>query len=80
MARRSNRMERRDNYEKALREEEDDLRASMSRNRAVVEVSGDGHAGSGETLAKEVTARKHTPIAPRWARAKREADKKKEPR
>jgi 23S rRNA pseudoU1915 N3-methylase RlmH len=73
-------MERRDNYEKALREEEDALRASMSRNRAAVEASGDGDPTSGETLAKEVKATKQTPIAPRWARAKREADKKKKSR
>ncbi|MFZ3266703.1 MAG: hypothetical protein WA172_22050 [Terriglobales bacterium] len=73
MAKRSNRMERRDNYEKALREEEDALRTSMTRNRTVV------GAGS-EVSDKSTKAAKHTPIAPRWARAKRELDKKKKPR
>ena len=73
MARRSNRMERRDNYEKALREEEDALRASMTRNRAT-----DG--GGIEIPDKSIKPAKHTPIAPRWARAKRELEKKKKPR
>ncbi len=73
MARRSNRMERRDNYEKALREEEEALRASMTRNRTVV------GAGS-EVSDKSAKAAKPTPIAPRWARAKRELEKKKKPR
>jgi hypothetical protein len=66
-------MERRDNYEKALREEEDALKVSMTRNRAVVGVSG-------EALDKGSTPSKPSPIAPRWAKAKREADKKKKPR
>ena len=73
MARRSNRMEKRDNYEKALREEEEALRASMTRNGTVA-VAG------GEVMDKKTTATKPTPIAPRWAKAKREADKKKKPR
>ncbi len=73
MARRSNRMERRDNYEKALREEEEALRASMPGNRTV--------AGAGSEIPdKSTKAAKHKPIAPRWARAKRELDKKKKPR
>ena len=59
-------MERRDNYEKALREEEEALRASMGKNRAAV--------GAGDEAAP-----KQTPIAPRWARAKQEKDKKKKP-
>lgn len=66
-------MERRDNYEKALREEEEALRASMPKNRPTV-------AMPGETLDKNPAAPKQTPIAPRWARAKREADNKKKPR
>ena len=66
-------MERRDNYEKALREEEDALRASMTRNRVIAGVGG-------EALDKNTPSAKPTPIAPRWARAKREADKKKKPR
>ena len=73
MAKRSNRMERRNNYEKALREEDEALKASMGKNRAVVGVGG-------EAPDKTMTAAKPTPIAPRWARAKREADKKKKPR
>jgi hypothetical protein len=64
MAKRSNRMERRDNYEKALREEEEALLASMGKKPAALEGS--------ETV--EIA---HTPIAPRWARAQREKDKKK---
>lgn len=64
-------MERRDNYEKALQEEEEALRASMGKNRA--EVGTDSEA-------LDTTVPKKTPIAPRWARAKREADKKKKPR
>jgi hypothetical protein len=66
-------MERRDNYDKALREEEDALKASMTRNRPDAEVGGEG-------TDKKAAATKPTPIAPRWAKAKREADKKKKPR
>jgi hypothetical protein len=65
-------MERRDNYEKALREEEEALRASMPKNPTTTAIPG-------ETLDKDAAGQKHTPIAPRWARAKREADKKKKP-
>lgn len=72
MAKRSNRMERRDNYEKALREEEDALAASMTRTRPV--------GVDGEAAPRNMTPAKPGPIAPRWARAKREADKKKKPR
>jgi hypothetical protein len=68
MARRSNRMERRDNYEKALREEDEALRASMGKR-----------AEGGSATAEKDATKKPTPIAPRWARAKREADKKKKP-
>jgi hypothetical protein len=71
MAKRSNRMEKRDNYEKALREEEDALRASMTRKKA-------GAGTDGETANAKPA--KPTPIAPRWARAKRELEKKKKPR
>ena len=66
-------MEKRDNYEKALREEEEALMVSMGKNRATT-------AMPGETLDQNPATPKQTPIAPRWARAKREADKKKKPR
>jgi hypothetical protein len=72
MAKRSNRMERRDNYEKALREEEDALAASMTRTPSV--------GVDGKAAPKNTIPAKPRPIAPRWARAKREADKKKKPR
>jgi hypothetical protein len=72
MAKRSNRMERRDNYEKALREEEEALTASMSRTRAI--------GADGQAVPQTTIPAKPRPIAPRWARAKREADKKKKPR
>jgi hypothetical protein len=68
MARRSNRMERRDNYEKALREEDEALRASMGKR-----------ADGGDAAAEKQVTKKPIPIASRWARAKREADKKKKP-
>lgn len=74
MAKRSNRMERRDNYGKALREEEEALRASMGKSRATGENVGDATRAQDATPA----AHKQTPIAPRWAaHAKREADRKK---
>jgi hypothetical protein len=63
-------MERRDNYEKALREEDEALRASMGKRAD----------GSLDGTADKKAPKKPTPIASRWARAKREADKKKKPR
>lgn len=73
MRKRSNRMERRDNYTKALREEEEALRASMGLNRKST-VGGDVTPKDAETSG---TSPKQTPIAPRWERAQREKDKKK---
>ncbi|MGA2005258.1 MAG: hypothetical protein ABSG70_17865 [Terriglobales bacterium] len=74
MAKRSNRMERRDNYDKALREEEEALGASMGKSRGTGENLGDATRVPVANLATH----KQTPIAPRWAaHAKREADRKK---
>jgi len=65
-------MERRDNYEMALREEEEALRASMGKNRGTAAASGAVLEGENKAVTP-----KRAPIAPRWERAQREKDKKK---